>query len=141
MLSHRIFEDTSFGEILGIGIPEFLLNIFSCYGFIQDEKLTLILTYRSKLVSYYLPKGFAIIQQASQALNNVPLRVKNCIHDINMFDIDYIMSFGTSITSVANTLKKIYLVGAILDKSTSEYYNDRNATFGLLFQQYTDSAV
>ena len=62
-----------------------------------------------------------ILEQASLALNNVPLKVKNFIHAINIFDSDYIMSCSTTITSFANTLKNIYLGGTILDKLTSTY--------------------
>ena len=36
-LLNKVFEDTSFNELTGIGIPERLLRIFSCYGYIQDE--------------------------------------------------------------------------------------------------------
>ena len=45
------------------------------------------------------------------------------------------------ITSVANSLKKIYLGGPLWDEFTSEYYNDKYDNFGLLFQQYTASDV
>ena len=36
-LLHRRFEDDLFDEISGIDIPELLLNIVSCYGYIQDD--------------------------------------------------------------------------------------------------------
>ena len=61
-LLHRGFEDNSFDELSGIGIPEILLKNVSCYDYIQDENSTLILTCRSKLVSYYLSEGFVIIE-------------------------------------------------------------------------------
>ena len=35
-LSQKGFEYTSFDEISGIGIPEILLNIVSCYGFLKS---------------------------------------------------------------------------------------------------------
>ena len=37
------------------------------------------------------------------------------IHTIDTFDSDSIMSCSTTITSVVNTLKKIYLGGTLLD--------------------------
>ena len=55
--SHRGFEYTLFDKISGIGIPEMLLNFFSCYGFVLKYNSTLLLACRSKLVSYYLSKG------------------------------------------------------------------------------------
>ena len=90
--------------------------------------------YKSKLVSYYLSKGFVILGKASIALNNVPLRVKNGIHDTNMFDSDSIISCST-------VLKNIYPSGTLLGEFTSEYYHDKNYTSGLLFQKYTASDV
>ena len=51
------------------------------------------------------------------------------------------MSCCTPINSVANTRKKIYLGRSIFDEFKSEYYNDKNDDFGLLFQQYTARAV
>ena len=59
--------------------------------------------------------------------------VKKSIHSINVYDIYYIMSFNTPIPSVANNLKNIYLDGPLWDEIASEYSNDRNDTFGLLF--------
>ena len=58
-----------------------------------------------------------------------------------MFDSDSIMSFSTKMPSVSNNLKKIYIGGSHLDQFTSEYYNENNVAFGLLFQQYTYHAV
>ena len=60
---HRGFGDTLCDDLSGTGIPEILFNIVSCYGFIQDNNSTLILRCRSKLVSYYLSKGFLIIEK------------------------------------------------------------------------------
>ena len=75
-LSHQRFEENSFDEISGTGIPEILLNIVSCYGFFQQDIPTVILTCRIKLVPYYLSKGFVVPAKFSQALNNVPDKVQ-----------------------------------------------------------------
>ena len=111
--SHRGFEYTSFDELSGICIPANLLNVVSCYGFVQDKNPTLILTCRSKLVSYCLSKGFLILWQALKTLKNVPLRVKNHIHYNNTFYGDSIMNCGTEITSVSNILKNIFIIGPL----------------------------
>ena len=58
-----------------------------------------------------------------------------------MYDSDYIMSCCTPINSVANNPEKIYLGGPLWDEFTSEYQNEKNDAFGMLFQQYTTSAV
>ena len=51
------------------------------------------------------------------------------------------MIFCTPITSFENTPKKIYLGAPLWDEFTSEYYNEKNDAFGLLFQKYTSSAI
>ena len=79
--------------------------------------------------------------KTSQALKNVPLIVQNLIDAINMYDSDSRMSFITPIPWVENTPEKLYLGGPLSYEFTSEYYNDRNEAFGLLFQQYTASTV
>ena len=58
-----------------------------------------------------------------------------------MYDSDSIMRCSTPIPSVANILKNIFLGGPLWDLSISEYYYDQNNAFGLLFQQYTASAL
>ena len=49
-LSHRLFEDTPFDDISGIGIPGFFLNILPCYVFVQEVISIFILVCRRKLV-------------------------------------------------------------------------------------------
>ena len=51
------------------------------------------------------------------------------------------MSFCTPITSVSNTLEKIYFGRPIGDEFTSDYYNENNGDFALLFEQYIYSDV
>ena len=75
------------------------------------------------------------------ALTNAPQRVKQHIHAINTFDSDDKMSCITAVTSVVNIHKNIYLSVALLDEFTSTYYDDKNDSFEMLFQKYTDSAV
>ena len=69
----------------------------SCYVFFQYKNSTLIVACRSKLESYYLSKGFVVLGQASQDLNNVPSRIQKLIHAINMLYGDFIMIFSTLI--------------------------------------------
>ena len=63
------------------------------------------------------------------------------MHAIGMFDGDAIMICSSAITSLENTTKNIYLSGTLLDEFTSIYYNDKNDTFGMLFQQHKAIAV
>ena len=51
------------------------------------------------------------------------------------------MIFSTPVPSVSNTLKNIYRSGPLWDELTSEYFNDNNDVFRMLFQKYTASSV
>ena len=56
----------------------------SCYGFVNNKKSTVILSYNRKLFDYYLSKGFFILENESNALRYVPLRVKQRINAENL---------------------------------------------------------
>ena len=75
-VANKGFENTTYNDISGIGIPELLMNIISCRGFVNNTKSDAILSYRSKLVDYCLSKGFVIFENNSSALRNVPLHAK-----------------------------------------------------------------
>ena len=66
------FEDTSFNILLGIGIPELLLNLVSCHGFTKKPNSTVILNCRSRLANNYLEKGFYIIEKESKLKRVLP---------------------------------------------------------------------
>ena len=61
--------------------------------FFQEDNSTVILAWRIKSLSCYLSNVFMIIAQNYQALNNVPLRVKKCIHTLENFESDFVMTF------------------------------------------------
>ena len=54
------FQDSKFDGLYGIGVPKVFMKIMSCHGFAKKENANVILTCRSKLVSYYLSKRFVI---------------------------------------------------------------------------------
>ena len=55
------FENTTNNRISGIGIPEILTKIVSCQEFLNDTKSHFILSWRIKLIDYYISRGFLII--------------------------------------------------------------------------------
>ena len=101
----------------------------SCYCYIQGNNSSLILTLRSKLISYQLSKGFVIIEKISQALKNFTKTVEKFIDAINIYDNDSIMIQITPITPLAKTLNNIYYVGPLCNELISEYYNERNDAY------------
>ena len=61
MSKNPAFKETSFNLLLDIGIPELLMDLVSCHGFMLKSNSTVILNFRSRLVNNYLSKGFFII--------------------------------------------------------------------------------
>ena len=47
----KMFASTSYNELPGIGIPEVLMNLISCHGFMKKTDSTVILLCSSRLVS------------------------------------------------------------------------------------------
>ena len=68
------------------------MNIILCRGFVKDKKLTVILSCHRKLVDYYLPKCFVIIENNSSVLSYVPLRVKQINETEILHKNDFVMA-------------------------------------------------
>ena len=70
------FEQTSFNILLCIVIPELLLKLVSCNGFMKKPNSTVILNCRTRLINNYLSKVFTIIEQSTKQLSLLPNYVK-----------------------------------------------------------------
>ena len=53
-------NDTDYDNLLGIGIPDLLLNLLSCNGFLKNSKYIVILKCPNRMSEYYFNKGFVI---------------------------------------------------------------------------------
>ena len=70
----------TYNAVLGTGIPELLMHIISCHGFMNKNYSSAILSCRNELVSYYLQFFFVLHYYNPNAFNNVPIRVKQRIN-------------------------------------------------------------
>ena len=105
--SNPTFKDTSFNLLLGIGIPELLLNLVYCHGFMKKPNSTVILNCQSLMINNYLSKVLSIIEHNTKQLilppNDVKLRI--CLVDqLKIYDI---MVKNEAISTVANTIKQL----------------------------------
>ena len=73
---NQTFKDKSFNILLGIAIPELLLGLVSCHGFMKKEDSTVILNCRTHLINNYSSKGLSIIEQNRNHLSFLPNAVK-----------------------------------------------------------------
>ena len=90
--SKPTFGQKSFNIIIGIGIPELLLNLVSCHGLTKKPDSTVILNLRSCLEINYLEKGFFIIENDSKQKNMLPNDVKLKINVIDQLDTDFVLA-------------------------------------------------
>ena len=76
---------------------------------LNKRKEIYILTCCSKLVLYYISKGFVIIENESNVLKNVHLKEKQQINATDKHPNDYAMTRNRYILYVVNTLKNNHL--------------------------------
>ena len=48
--------------ILGIGIPDLLMNLMPCRVFLKNKHSAVILKFPKSMLEYYLSKGFNILE-------------------------------------------------------------------------------
>ena len=106
--SDKILKQASYNILLGIGIPEVLMDLVSCHGFMEKSNSTVILNLRSRLVNHYLEKGFVIIKHNSKQLISLPNDAKLRIHAIDQLEAYFVMAKITEIYSVANTINILH---------------------------------
>ena len=107
--SKIIFKKISYNILLGIVIPEVLLNLVYCHGSMQKLNSTVILNFRSCLVNKYLEKGFFIIASKYKQISSIPNDVKLIVHAINQLETYSVMAKNAEISSVANTINKFHI--------------------------------
>ena len=47
---------------MGIGIPDLLLNLLSCRGFLKNDESVVILKCPNRMSRYYFIKGFVVFE-------------------------------------------------------------------------------
>ena len=81
--------------MLGIGLPEVLMNLISCHVFTKKTNSNVISLCHTQLVEYYLAKGFVIIAHKSEKLSSVSNEAKKRIHATNIHKQDFVMACYT----------------------------------------------
>ena len=87
--SKPISEQTSFNILFGIGIPELLLNLLSCHGFVNKPNSTVVLNVQSRLINNYLAKVFYIIENYSEQKSMLSNDMKLRINVTDWLDTDF----------------------------------------------------
>ena len=56
---HNVMD---YNNLLGIGIPDLLLNLLSCHGFLKNNESVVILKCLNRMSEYYFNKWFVIFE-------------------------------------------------------------------------------
>ena len=96
-------------RILGIGIPDLLMNLLLCHGFLKNMNSVVILKCPKRMLEYYFSKVFSILEYNTNNLAKLPNEVKQIIHAEETDNSDYVMTCINTIPSTSNSLKKLLL--------------------------------
>ena len=103
------YVEKCFNRMLGIEIPYLLMKLFSCHGFSSIVKSIVILNFPKRMLEYYFPKVFGILEYNLNNLEKLPNELKQTIHAEETDNSDYVVTFINTITVTIDTLKKLLL--------------------------------
>ena len=69
-------DGMDYNNLFGIGIPDILLNMLSCHGFLKNDDSIVILKCPNRMSEYYFNKGFVELTCDEDHLKKLPLMVK-----------------------------------------------------------------
>ena len=128
--------DKSFDRILGIGIPDLLMNFMSYHGFLKSIDSVFILKSPRSIMKYYFSKVFTILECNVNNLVKLPNDVKQITHSE---EIDNSYKVMTCINTIPSTSKKLKnsVVNKILHSSYIQtYLNDKKEMIINIFSAY-----
>ena len=70
-------EDMDYDNLFGIGIPDILLNMLSCHGFLNNNESIVILKCPNRMSKYYFNKLFIQITCDEDHFFKNPVKVKD----------------------------------------------------------------
>ena len=100
-------RNKSYDKILGIGIPDVLMNLISCHVFMKNNDSVVKLKCPKRMLEKYFFKGFNLCECNNNNLEKLPNEVKDKMNEEDIENSDKVMSCTTTITSNPNTLNKL----------------------------------
>ena len=90
-------EEKSYEKISGIGIPDLLMNLMSCYGFLKNGDSVVILKFPKRKFEYYFSKLFTYFYCTIINLAKLPSEVKDRFYAEETDNSDKVMICSTTI--------------------------------------------
>ena len=99
--------DKKYDNVLGFGIPDLLMILLSCHGFLKNNDSIVILKCHNSIFEYYFNKGFNIFDCDENNLQRLPYEVKDRVGAEVTDNSDRVMICSTTIPSTSNTHKNL----------------------------------
>ena len=128
--------DKIFDKILGIGIPDLLMKLTSCNGFLRKINSVVILKCSKRTLKYYFSKLFNILECNINNLAKPPNEVKQRIHAEETDNSEKVMTCINTITSISNTLKNFMVNKSFHYSYIQREFNDRMKIIITIFSVY-----
>ena len=122
------FENTKFNNFSWLRTPDILMNIISCHGLVNYSIPKVILKFRSDLVTYYISKGFVIVETEEGVIDNTPTNVNIKIHDDSLHPEDS-SSTQSGISINCQYIKKIIISRDVVKNYASNFYDYHHIEF------------
>ena len=123
-----------YDNLFGIGIPDILLNMLSCRGFLNNNESIVIIKFTNRMSEYYFNKWFIQLTCDEDHLKILPVRVKYRVGAELKVNSDLVMICYTTITSTSNKLKTLYISKDYHSSYSTEKFNTEK-------NQWTDYSV
>ena len=112
--------DNCFDRILGIGIPDLLMNYMSCHSFLKNINTVVILKSSKRMLEYYFSKWFTILECNYNNLVKLTNDVKKRTNAEEANNSYKVMTCINTIPSTSNKLKNL-----VVNKSCNSSYIQR----------------
>ena len=96
-----------YDNILGIGIPDLLMNLMYYRGFLKNINSVVILKCPKRILEYYFSKLFTLFECNTNNLAKLSNEVKEIINAEDIDNSDKVMTCTSTIPSTSNTLKNL----------------------------------
>ena len=84
---------------MGIGIPDLLMKLMSCHGFLKKKNSIVILKFPKRILKYYFPKVFTLFECNTNTLAKIPNEVKDINYAEETDNSDKVITCTTTIPS------------------------------------------
>ena len=128
--------DKNYDNVLGFGIPDLLLNLLSCQGFLKNNESVVILKCPHRMFEYYFNKGFIIFNCDENNLKRLPSQVKDRVGAEVAVNSDLVMICYTTIPSTSNTLKNLLVNSNHHSSYKNREFNDKKEKMITIFSTY-----